>query len=216
MSMSLKNEEVLDAHLKIIEREPKKHKFGILKSLAQEIDDSAEEKNAGEKSEPIDNLNDKDQRLFFGKEFSDNQSTENYKNTTDESANEKGDDSENLATKDESKLIDYDEFDEFKSSSSLLLPSQLLMNESLFTQATDFDLLGSLNPTMQANNDLLSSDCGNFSSNSKSKDSNNTFQNKNASKKSSDVKAWFELFSDLDPLNQQKEVKDASDNLHAA
>jgi hypothetical protein len=40
--------------------------------------------------------------------------------------------------------------------------------------------------------------------------------NKNPSKKSSDVSKWFNLFSDLDPLNQQFEQDDASKNLHAA
>lgn len=193
--LNQKNEEVLEAHIKVIEKEPRTHKFGILKELAQEVEDIK-----GDEAEPgkID-VNDEDQRLFFGEEFTDDARVP---------AENKSEESE----KSESNLIDYEkDFNEFMASSNILLPSQLLMDDSLFGNEASIDLLGSLAPShtdqshSNSNCDLLSA----------GKDSPAQL-NKNPSKKASDVSKWFNLFSELDPLNQQFEQDDASKNLHAA
>lgn len=187
--LNQKNEEVLEAHIKVIDKEPRKHNFGILKELAQEVEEVSEEQAK------ID-VNDKDQRLFFEEEFTDLAPAA----------------SESKTSEAVEKLIDYEkDFDEFMSaSSSILLPSQLLMDDSLFNDAS-VDLLGSLAPSRaeqsQNNTDLLSSTA---------KESSPAQLNKNPSKKASDVSKWFSLFSELDPLNQQFEQDDASKNLHAA
>lgn len=201
----MKNEEVLEAHLRIIENEPQKHNFvGVLKELTQDVPENVEEKRP-----EAANLKDSDQRLFFGEEFSDVGQAENK---TDDSKVETKPIEEAKQATNEDKLIDYEAFDEFTSSSNILLPSQLLMDDSLFSQveknSSSIDLLGSLLPTQQSN-DILSS------SNSQQATSTSLL-NKNPSKKSSDISKWFQLFSDLDPLNQQKEVKDANENMHAA
>lgn len=206
-----KNQEVLEAHLRIIENEPKvKHNFGILKDLAQEVnscnsDEPAQPPSSSSNTaQPVSELNDNDQRLFFGEEFSD--------------AENKIDNESRLASKIESrqheseKLIDYEAFDEFMmSSNNIPLPSQLLMDDSLFTNE-NLDLLSSLVPSQSPNCELLAASTNN---NSKENNNNNNL-NKNPSKKASDVSKWFQLFSELDPLNQQKEVNDANENMHAA
>jgi hypothetical protein len=211
MSLLLKNQEVLEAHIRIIENEPKKHTFGgVLKELTQEI---ASTDNSVKQPEPIE-LNDNDQRLFFREEFSDGVQAENKVENDKNSVNA----GEVQASENNDKLIDYEAFDEFTSSSNLLLPSQLLMDDSLFNQNDimqgNVDLLGSLMPstTMQSS-DLLASNQATAGS---SKENTPRSLNKNPSKKSSDISKWFQLFSDLDPLNQQKEVRDANENMHAA
>jgi hypothetical protein len=190
--LNVKNEEVLEAHIKLIEKEPRKHNFGILKELAEEVESS--QRPEEEQSEPAKmEVDDNDQRLFFGDEFSD--------------AAPAASRNEEMKTSEvEAKLIDYEkDFDDFMSSSNLLLPSQLLMDDSLFDNDTSVDLLGSLLPAQaEASSDLLAGK------------ENQAQLNKNPSKKSSDVSKWFNLFSDLDPLNQQLEQDDASKNLHAA
>lgn len=185
---------MLEAHIKIIEKEPKTFQnFGVLKALAQENDEeSLKNKDEPPASEPL-KLNDDDQKLFFGEEFSDRAENDNKKIESE-------DNKQQQQEKSSDKLIDYDDgFNEFmSSSSSVLLPSQLLMDDSF---PTNVDLLGSLVPSQV--------------SDSSTKDDNNSLS-KNASKKSNDVSKWFQLFAELDPFNQQKEVKDASENMHAA
>lgn len=215
MSLLLKNQEVLEAHIRIIENEPKKHSFGgVLKELTQEI--AANSENVKQQPEAIE-LNDNDQRLFFSEEFSDgiqaenkienNNNDKNDVNAVDVKANNEND-----------KLIDYEAFDEFTNSSNLLLPSQLLMDDTLFNQSEimqgNVDLLGSLMPSSTAS-DLLASNQATTASSSSKENTPNSL-NKNPSKKSNDISKWFQLFSDLDPLNQQKEVRDANENMHAA
>ena len=208
MSLLLKNQEVLEAHIRIIENEPIKHSFGgVLKELTQEIASSENVKQP----EAIE-LNDNDQRLFFSEEFSDGIQAENkVENNNDKNDVNAG---EEVKANENDKLIDYEAFDEFTSSSNILLPSQLLMDDSLFNQNEimqgNVDLLGSLMPsTAMQSSDLLASNQATASSTPHS-------LNKNPSKKSSDISKWFQLFSDLDPLNQQKEVRDANENMHAA
>lgn len=188
--LNQKNEEVLEAHIKLIEKEPRKHNFGILKDLAEEVESS--EKVNEDQAEPAKmDVDDEDQRLFFGEEFRDAAKSE-----------------ENKASETDEKLIDYEkDFDDFASSTNLLLPSQLLMDDSLFNDAS-VDLLGSLAP-MQTDQSQINSASGDLLSNPAQ-------LSKNPSKKSSDVSKWFNLFSELDPLNQQFEHEDASKNLHAA
>jgi Islet cell autoantigen ICA69, C-terminal domain len=194
--LNQKNEEVLEAHIKVIEKEPRTHKFGILKELAQEVEDIK-----GDEAEPVKmDVNDKDQRLFFGDEFSDDARPQPAASKSEESE------------KSESNLIDYEkDFDEFMASSNILLPSQLLMDDSLFGNEASIDLLGSLEPS-HTNQSCRNSSCDLLSA---GKDSPAQL-NKNPSKKASDVSKWFNLFSELDPLNQQFEQDDASKNLHAA
>lgn len=206
MTLNQKNQEVLEAHIKIIEKEPRKHNFGILKELAQETQAPSKTKD-----EPKLEVSDKDQSLFFGDEFSDsgpsvtkgedNKSSEESAMTVDDKANVE-------------KLIDYEkDFDEFMASASILLPSQLLMDDSLFNDPSgdsSMNLLSSLVPSQaadvsQSSSDLLSA-CK----------ENSIQMNKNPSKKANDVSKWFSLFSELDPLNQQVEQDDASKNFHAA
>jgi hypothetical protein len=204
VTINQKNEEVLEAHIKVIEKEPKKHSFGILKELAQENENSDKEAD-GTESVKLD-VNDDDQKLFFGDEFSDSGPSGKKK---DEQKCENVE-----ATSNSQKLIDYEkEFDDlFMSSSSILLPSQLLMDDSLFDNVatnSNIDLLGSLSSQTDQNNaDLMSSTNANKESSGQ--------MSKNPSKKASDVSKWFNLFSELDPLNQQSEQDDASKNLHAA
>lgn len=193
--LNQKNEEVLEAHIKLIEKEPKKHNFGILKDLAAEVEGSEktnEDQNESGKME----VDDKDQQLFFGDEFCD----------AAPAASKSG---ESKASESSETLIDYErEFDDLMSSSNILLPSQLLMDDSLFNNDASIDLLGSLLPPQaeqDQTSDLLSA----------SKE-NSAQLNKNPSKKSSDVSKWFSLFSELDPFNQQLEQDNASKNLHAA
>lgn len=198
IALSEKNNEVLEAHIQIIEKEPKTFQnFGVLKDLNQENGEAP--KNKEEIAEKI-NLNDDDQKLFFGEEFSDGAEKEKVEEEKLEEKAEKSSDQ---------KLIDYDGFDEFMSASSnILLPSQLLMDDNFYNMPTNADLLGSLVPS-QANDEgspLMAA----------SKEENSNSMNKNPSKKSSDVSKWFQLFSELDPLNQQQEVQDASDNMYAA
>ncbi|CAG9805656.1 unnamed protein product [Chironomus riparius] len=208
MSLLLKNQEVLEAHIRIIENEPIKHSFsGVLKELTQEIASSQNVKQP----EAIE-LNDNDQRLFFSEEFSDGVQAENkVENNNDKNG---VNDAAEVKANENHKLIDYEAFDEFTSSSNILLPSQLLMDDSLFNQNEIGDLLGSLMPSsaMQSS-DLIAS---NQATASNSKENTPLSLNKNPSKKSSDISKWFQLFSDLDPLNQQKEVRDANENMHAA
>lgn len=192
-----KNKDVLETHIKVIEKEPRKHNFGILKELAQEVEEAS--KTVKEESEPAKSELSEDQRLFFGDEFSDNAPKDTRE---DENAVQ-----EERRTSD--KLIEYEkDFEEFMESSNLLLPSQLLMDDSLFnnssTEPTNVDLLGSL-LAEQDSNDLLAANKEGASQ-----------MNKNPSKKAADVSKWFNLFSELDPLNQQFEQDDASKNLHAA
>lgn len=191
-TISEKNLDVLEAHIKLIEKEPRTHKFGILKELASE---QPQEQPQNIEETKLD-VKDEDQRLFFGDEFSD---------AGPSKVEEKKD--ENLSN--ESTLIDYEkEFDdEFMKSSNILLPSQLLMNDSIFTSNNvnneNFDLLSSLVP-QKATDHSTTSECAS--------------KNSNPSKKSdNDVSKWFNLFSDLDPLSQQRlEQDDATKNFHAA
>lgn len=210
MTLNQKNQEVLDAHIKIIEKEPRKHNFGILKELAQETQAPSKTNDEPEKPAKLE-VSDKDQSLFFGDEFSDsgpsvtkgedNKLSEESAMTVDEKA-------------DIEKLIDYEkDFDEFMASASILLPSQLLMDDALFNDTSvdsSMDLLGSLVPSQAA-------DVNQSSSNLLAASKENSIQmNKNPSKKTNDVSKWFSLFSELDPLNQQVEQDDASKNFHAA
>ncbi|CRK97030.1 CLUMA_CG010344, isoform A [Clunio marinus] len=210
LTLNEKNREVLEAHVKIIDKEPRKHNFGILKELGQEAEEVAEKAlEEGDKKDLNQELNDDDQRLFFGNEFSDCGPSTEKKNEDNQTSSEDN----NSKTTNNDKLIDYEkDFDEFMSSSNLLLPSQLLMDDSLLNNIqsgdSNLNLLGSLNPLHAASNmDLLSS--------SDSKE-NSVQLNKNPSKKANDVSKWFSLFSELDPLNQQSEQDNANKNLHAA
>lgn len=199
-TLNIKNQEVLEAHIKVIEKEPRKHKFGILKDLAQEVEQASKIANDDVEPSKIE-VNDQDQRLFFGEEFCDSGPSETKPEKSKSSEDDKASPGE--------KLIDYEkDFDEFMSSSNILLPSQLLMDDSLFNATSmdsNGDIFDSLVPSQaDSSQDLLSS-----------KD-NSVQLNKNPSKKANDVSKWFNLFSDLDPLNQQTEQDDASKNLHAA
>lgn len=191
----------MEAHIKLIEKEPRKHKFGILKELAQEneeVDKSDDSQNEANKLEMNDN--DKDQRLFFGDEFKDK---DPLGNTNDEKKllDEKVDGNLNQID----KLIDCEtDFDELMTSLNVLLPSQLLMDDTILNISSDIDLFESMVPS-QGETNLLEAN-----------KSNATQLNKNSSKKTSDVSKWFNLFSELDPLNQQTEQMDASKNLYAA
>lgn len=192
---------MLEAHIKIIEKEPKTFQnFGVLKVLAQENND---EESVKSKDEPPATealkLNDDDQKLFF-EEFSDSAESNNKKNESEDNKQQQEQQQQEKSS-DDNKLIDYDDgFDEFMSaSSSVLLPSQLLMDDSFSNNPTNVDLLGSLVPS-QASDSLSLKDS----------------LSKNASKKSNDVSKWFQLFSELDPFNQQNEVNDASEKMHAA
>ena len=193
--LNQKNEEVLEAHIKLIEKEPKKHNFGILKDIAAEVEEN-EQTNEKQNEPGKMEVDDKDQQLFFGDEFSD-------------AAPATSKSGESKASESSEKLIDYErDFDDLLSSSNILLPSQLLMDDSLFNNDASIDLLGSL-MTSQAEQDQTSDLL--------SPGKENTAQlNKNPSKKSSDVSKWFSLFSELDPFNQQLEQYNASKNLHAA
>lgn len=207
MTLNQKNQEVIEAHIKIIEKEPRKHNFGILKDLAQETQAPTKTND-----EPKLEVSDKDQSLFFGDEFSDSgpSVTKREDNkSSEESEMTRSDDKENIE-----KLIDYEkDFDEFMASASILLPSQLLMDDTLFNETSadsNMNLLSSLIPSQagdanQSSSDLLSA----------SKE-NSIQMNKNPSKKANDVSKWFSLFSELDPLNQQVEQDDANKNFHAA
>lgn len=207
ITLSEKNHEVLEAHIEVIEKEPKTfHNFGVLKDLAQESDETAKSKDAKSEKPSTEklNLNDEDQKLFFGEEFTDGPEKEK-----DSKESESGGEIAQAQKPSDKKLIDYDGFDEFMSASSnILMPSQLLMDDSFYNLPTNADLLGSLVPS-QASDESSSFLAA-------SKEESPSSLNKNPSKKSSDVSKWFQLFSELDPLNQQKEVQDASDNMHAA
>lgn len=206
VTLNQKNQEVLEAHIKVIEKEPRKHNFGILKELAQEVEELA--KGSREEGEQKLEVSDKDQQLFFGDEFCDSGPSETKSEEKQRSE---------VGTANEEKsseiLIDYEkDFDEFMASSNILLPSQLLMDDSFFNSSvldSNIELMTSLVPSQanqgQSNIDLLSP----------SKDSSIQL-NKNPSKKTSDVGKWFSLFAELDPLNQQTEQDNASKNLHAA
>ncbi|CAO1408138.1 unnamed protein product [Diamesa serratosioi] len=202
MTLCQKNEEVLATNIKMIEKEPLRHNFGVLKDLAQEIESKTNEED-GETID-LEKKDNEDQRLFFGDEFSDR---------TESGKEEKVDNKETTkAQNNDDKLIDYEkDFDEFMSSSNIFMPSQLLLDDSLFASSdidndSNMDLLGAL--STQTNHPF---------SQTSTRDEGNAKLNKNPSKsKSSDVSKWFQLFSELDPLNQQNEVKDASENLHAA
>lgn len=193
MMLNQKNQEVLEIHIKLIEKEPKKHNFGILKDLAQEVE-ANDEPNVDTAKYKAN-----DQRLFFGDDFSDNAPSETKSEEKQSDVNVSKDDGSS------EKLIDYEkDFDEFMASSSILLPSQLLMDDSLFDDASSTDLLGSLVPSQAEQAQSIAGA------------SSSIQLNRNPSKKSSDVSKWYNLFSDLDPLNQQMEQDVASKNLHAA
>lgn len=211
MTISEKNLEVLQAHVKLLENEPRKHKFGILKELAAESEKVVvDEKNeVNDQASKLD-INDKDQRLFFGDEFSD------AGPSTRKVEDEKEGNTENAS---DDTLIDYDkEFDdEFMKSSNILLPSQLLMDDSFFatnsggiSQTENFDLLSSLVPQKSATFRTLLDQ------------QQQPVPNEDASKippkkGNNEMSKWFSLFSELDPLNQQlQEQNDANKNLHAA
>lgn len=214
MTISEKNLEVLRAHVKLMENEPRKHKFGILKELAAEnekivVDEKNEENDQASKLD----INDKDQRLFFGDEFSD--AGPSTKRVEGEKEGKTENVSENVDT-----LIDYEkEFDdELMKSSNILLPSQLLMDDSFFatssgdsiSQSENFDLLSSLVPQKST----ISRTLLDQKQHVPNEDSSKTPQKKG---NNNDVSKWFSLFSDLDPLNQQLlEQDDANKNLHAA
>lgn len=190
---------MLEAHIKVFDKEPRRHNFGILKELQE---NEVLHKSAEDVEQAKLEVNDSDQRLFFGDEFSDSsprpEMTENENKSSVAKEVEDASGSENL--------IDYEkDFDEFMAASNLLLPSQLLMDDSLFNTSSinsNIDLLGSIIPQadQSQNNDSPSA----------SKD-NSVQLNKNPSKRGNDVSKWFDLFSDLDPLNQQIEH-----DLHAA
>lgn len=188
----MKNHEVLEAHIKVIEKEPRKHNFGILKDLVQEVTEASEDETKLK-------VNDDDQRLFFGEEFCDSRPSETKLDEI-KSSEAKADTRSDIRTGEK----DFDEF--MNPSSNLLLPSQLLIDDSLFNDGSldlNADFFKSLVPsTTDANQDLLVM-----------KESSVQL-NKNPSKKASDVSKWFNLFSELDPLNEEQE--DASKNLHAA
>lgn len=201
MAINEKNQEVLEAHIKIIENEPRKHNFGILKDLAQEVEDASRAKKTDGEHPKLEG--DEDQRLFFGDEFCDSGPSK--------AETKAGEEKSLKETSSSDRLIEYEkDFEEFMGSASLLLPSQLLMDDSLFNttsaEVSNVDLLGALQIDQKQDNcDLLAS-----------KGQNSIQLNKNPSKKANDISKWFSLFSDLDPLNQQTEQDDASKNLHAA
>jgi len=191
LALNEKNQEVLEAHIKMIDKEPKKLNFGILKELTAAAAEAAADEEATSAAAAA--------------EEGDKKVVDKQAATTTTSA-----------TSNAEQLIDYErDFDEFMSSSNLLLPSQLLMDESLFANATaamdssGLDLLGSLN---QSSNNHSSSELLGATS----KGTPTSQLNKNPSKKANDVSKWFQLFSELDPLNQQHEQIDAANNLHAA
>jgi hypothetical protein len=200
MTISVKNLEVLRAHIKVIEKEPRKHKFGILKELAAE-EQNHDEENQVKESTKID-VKDEDQRLFFGDEFSDAGPSKLDKTNVEEE--EKQEKEKIIDEKSNEKLIDYEK--EFDDEIMKMMPSQLLMNDSIFSS----------NDVNNENFDLLSSLVPQKAIPSTSSDSVLNL-NSNPSKKNNDVSKWFNLFSDLDPLSQQRlEQDDANKNLHAA
>lgn len=159
----------------------------------------AEKPDDANESEAKLEARDRDQRLFFGDEFSDSVPSE----TKSEDNKSSGVETENSIVNE--KLIEYEkDFDDFMSASNILLPSQLLMDNALFNETSNHDLLDSLIPSQSEDAQ------GNASA------SSSIQLNKNPSKKSNDISKWFDLFSDLDPLNQQLEQDVASKNLHAA
>lgn len=185
-----KNQEILEAQIKIIEKEPRKHNFGVLKDLCQE--DEVIDQEVKEEAAKLE-VNDKDQALFFGDEFSDLQPVEKQLQEVSLTEEASGGARENIV---EGCLIDYESFADFMSSPDLLMPSQLMSdfnNESLMDSSL-MELTSSTVP-------LTSS-------------KENTDLTQNPSKKTNDVSKWFSLFSDLDPLNQEQE--NATKNLHAA
>ena len=107
----------------------------------------------------------------------------------------------------EAPLIDYekDYFSELMSSSNIL-PSQLLLDDSGFS-----------NVSLECNTDLMKA----FSTNPVKPMEPNLWKkddkvNKNPSKATNETAKWFQLFSELDPLNQFNESNEANKNLHAA
>jgi Islet cell autoantigen ICA69, C-terminal domain len=202
--LSQKNQEVLEAHLKIAENEPKRSNFIIHKEF-----------NLINGDENSLNLSDKDQQLFFSGEFSDvAQAVDKRKKNSDDVETPELISHE---TAKEQKLIDYENFDEFISASNNLLPSQLLIDDLFLSKNINInansDLLGSLSALEQDAKETFAVKDTNKLDASPSK---LMPTNKNPSKKASDVTKWFHLFSDLDPLNQQIEVNDANNNMHAA
>lgn len=209
VALNEKNLEVLEAHIKVIDKEPRKHNFGILKELAEDVAESTKENKEENESQKLD-VSDKDQKLFFEDDFCDNGPCETKGEGSNYTCATKEVDSSNT-------LIDYEkdfdkDFDDFMASSNILLPSQLLMDDSFFNTSSldsNVELLDSLVPLQasqsQGTADLLSA----------MKESS-AHMNKNPSKKTNDLGKWFSLFSELDPLNQQTEQEDASKNLHAA
>lgn len=189
MALLQKNQEILEAHIKVIDKEPRKHNFAILKELGQ--DDEVTDQESTEDAAKLE-VNDQDQALFFGDEFSDCQPLEKQLEEISLGEEASGGTNEGAA---EGCLIDYESFADFMSSPDLLMPSQLLMsdfsNESLMDSSL-MELMGPSQPSNKVNTDL----------------------NLNPSKKTNDVSKWFNLFSDLDPL--QMEHENASKNLHAA
>lgn len=188
--MLQKNQEILEAHIKVIDKEPRKHNFGILKELCQ--DDEVTDPECKEDAAKLE-VNDQDQALFFGDEFSDLQPVEKQLQEVSLAEEASTNASESVV---EGCLIDYESFADFMSSPNLLMPSQLLMsdfnNESLMDSSL-MELTGSTSQaTIKENTDLT----------------------QNPSRKTNDVSKWFSLFSDLDPLNQEHE--NATKNLHAA
>lgn len=191
LALLQKNQEILEAHIKVIDKEPRKHNFTILKELGQ--DDEPIKQESKEDAAEL-KVNDQDQALFFGDEFSDSQPLEKQLQDVSLTEGATGNATESAA---EGCLIDYESFDDFMSSSNLLMPSQLLMDDFSSESLMDSALLELTGPSQPLNKVL-------------------TDLNLNPSKKSNDVSKWFNLFSDLDPLNQQMEHEHASKNLHAA
>jgi hypothetical protein len=192
LTLSEKNLEVLDEHIQIINKEPKIYNGSLKIFGAQENDN--DKKNQNEKEGSSKDLHckeeDSDQKLFFSEDFID----DNEKKI--DAAQQEN--QQNLSCE---KLIDDDGFDEFMSASNALMPSQLLMDSSLLNMpTTNVGLLSSLVPLSQDST---------AASNSGKKPEEISLQ-KNPSKKANDVSKWFELFSDLDPLNQQKEGENSA------
>lgn len=106
----------------------------------------------------------------------------------------------------DTKLIDYekDYFDELMSSSNML-PSQLLLDESMFSNATSDNTADLLN-TLNQQPSLIASD---VTPQKKVKEKEGKPESKKSSKKAVN---WYDLFSELDPLAQKITESDASKN----
>lgn len=106
----------------------------------------------------------------------------------------------------DTKLIDYEKdlFDELMSTSNVL-PSQLLLDDSIFS-SNSLDSTAELLNNLSQQPNLLPSDS---TPQKAGKEKDEKAQSKKSTKKSVN---WLDLFSELDPLAQKTTESDASKN----